>query len=138
MGIPYATQLARFDVWAKRAMPILDAYLFVLSMKGGDPEIAPMTQEEAEEFGMLREAAQEKGNFGMGSADAATADRLGEAWVGPGARLATDGKTLVSRDGLRTYRPPSYKPKLGKTQANFERKVMARGRPVANGHLDIK
>lgn len=51
--------------------------------------------------------------------------------------MASDGKTLVSADGLRTYRPPSFKPNLGKIQANFEQKVVSGGQPISNGHLDI-
>ena len=40
--------------------------------------------------------------------------------MGEGATVASDGKTLISADGLRQYRPPSFKPNLGKVQANFE------------------
>jgi RHS repeat-associated protein len=88
--------------------------------------------------GILRDAASGKGNFGIGSATEAEAEALGKAWVGPGARAASDGKSLVSADGLRIYRPPSFKPNLGKVQANFETKVVSGGRPISNGHLDIK
>jgi RHS repeat-associated protein len=94
--------------------------------------------EFAEFSGILREAAAGKGNFGLGTATAADAQKLGEAWVGPGSHIASDGKTLVSADGLRIYRPPSFKPNQGKVQANFERKVVAGGQPVSNGHLDIR
>ncbi len=41
-----------------------------------------MTAAGAQEFGMLRKAAQTKGMFGMGVADADTANSLGEAWAG--------------------------------------------------------
>jgi filamentous hemagglutinin len=58
----------------------------------------------------LRDAAKGKGNFGLGSGTRAEADKLDKAWVGDGAEVASDGKTLVSKDGLRQYRPPSYKP----------------------------
>jgi hypothetical protein len=53
--------------------------------------------------------------------------------------VASDGKTLVSENGLRVYRPASFKPKLGKYQANFEYRVEGQrtGRPISNGHLDI-
>lgn len=88
--------------------------------------------------GILRDAASGKGNFGLGEATAAEAEELGNAWVGPGARVASDGKTLVSADGLRTYRPPSFKPNLGKIPANFEQKVVSGGQPIPNGHLDIR
>jgi hypothetical protein len=88
--------------------------------------------------GILRDAATGKGNFGLGEATASEAAELGKAWVGSGARVASDGKTLVSADGLRVYRPPTFKPNLGKVQANFEQKVVSGGQPISNGHLDIK
>ena len=72
--------------------------------------------------GMLREAAKGKGNFGVGSATREEAQAMGEAWVGSGSKIASDGKTLISKDGLRQFRPPSYKPKLGKIQANLEQR----------------
>jgi len=53
----------------------------------------------------------------------ARAQQIGEAWVGDGYRVASDGVTLVSKDGLRVYRPPTFKPKLGTVQANLERKL---------------
>lgn len=61
----------------------------------------------------------------------------GEAWVGPNASLASDGKTLVSQDGLRQFRPPSYKPNLGQWQANFEWRGSPNGAWQGNGHLNI-
>ncbi len=92
--------------------------------------------------GILRSAATGRGNFGLGKATVAEANALGNAWVGPGARLSKDGSTLVSRDGLRTYRPPSSKDSSLATtgvQANFERFQMIGGKkvPTGNGHLDI-
>jgi filamentous hemagglutinin len=88
---------------------------------------------------MLRDAATAKGNFGIGSGTAAEADVLGRAWVGRGYRIAGDGQTLVSLDGLRQYRPPSFKPNLGRHQANFERRFQgqATGQWQGNGHLNI-
>ncbi len=64
---------------------------------------------------------------------------MGKAWVRPGYTVASDGKTLVSADKLRQYRPPSYKPNLGKTQANFERRFDGQKtkRWQSNAHLDI-
>lgn len=87
--------------------------------------------------GMLRDASKGKGNFGIGSGTRAEADAAGKAWVGSDYRVASDGKTLVSKDGLRQYRPPSNKPKLGKTQANFEQRYKPDGQWQGNGHLDI-
>lgn len=89
-------------------------------------------------IGTLRESAKKKGNFGMGRASRMEAKVMGEAWVGPGYRVASDGKTLISADGLRQYRPPSNKPRLGKEQANFEWRTTPNGPWTGNGHLDIQ
>ncbi len=91
----------------------------------------------AEEIGILRSAARGSGNFGLGAADAATAERLGQAWMGEGATVASDGTTLVSADALRQFRPPSWKPNLGRVQANFEQRFSPSGPWNSNGHLDI-
>jgi RHS repeat-associated protein len=112
---------------AEGAMGLLDLY------RGGIS-----AAKLAELVGTLRQAAKGKGNFGLGTGTAEEAEELGKAWVGEGAKTASDGKTLVSADGLRTYRPPSYKPNLEKVQANFEQKLTPGGRPYSNGHLDIK
>ena len=89
--------------------------------------------------GQLRSAAIGKGNFGIGSATRAEADAMGKAWVGSGSRVSSNGKALISKDGLRQYRPPSQKPELGKTQANFERRFPGQTTKEwqSNGHLDI-
>jgi hypothetical protein len=91
----------------------------------------------AREIGILRAALRGKGNFGLGSGTPAEAERLGRAWVGDGYKIASDGKTLVSSDGLRQFRPPSYKPNLSIEQANFERRLVPEGQWFGNGHLDI-
>lgn len=93
----------------------------------------------AKEIGILREAANGKGNFGLGSATRAEADKFGKSWVGDGYEIASDGKTLVSADKLRQYRPPSEKPRLGKSQANFEKKFpdQISKQWQSNGHLDV-
>ena len=87
--------------------------------------------------GILRDAVRGKGNFGLGSATITEAEKAGLAWVGTGYKIASDGKTMISSNGLRQYRPPSYKPKLGRTQANFEWRNINEGRWQGNGHLDI-
>jgi len=94
-------------------------------------------EEMAGYSGALREAAAGKGNFGIGSATSADADLMGEAWVGSNYTVASDGRTLVSADGLRQYRPPSFKPQLGKFQANFELRWQPSGAWQSNAHLDI-
>lgn len=101
----------------------------------------------ADEMAVLRQATTGKGNFGVGSASHADAMRLGNAWVGNGSRVASDGRTLVSADGLRTFRPPSAKPNspyaTTGVQANFETlertffNGVERLKVIRNGHLDI-
>lgn len=90
---------------------------------------------------ILRQAAETKGDFGLGSASREEADRLGKLWVGSGYRVASNGKFLVSADGLRQYRPPSNKPNSKKAwsgvQANFESRSTPSGEWPNNGHLDI-
>lgn len=102
-----------------------------LSTSAGD-DVAAMS-------GMLRDAAKGKGNFGIGSTTAEQADAMGKARVGPNYKVASDGKTLISADGTRQYRPPSYKPNLKKVQANFERKIPGQRSKQwqSNAHLDI-
>lgn len=41
---------------------------------------------------------------------------------------------------MRQYRPPTYKPNLGKYQANFEQKIPGQKSKKwqSNAHLDIK
>ncbi|MCL9677372.1 hypothetical protein L2096_14225 [Acinetobacter sp. ACZLY 512] len=100
--------------------------------------------------GMLTDAAKGKGNFGIGKATAEQANVMGKAWVGDGYRVASDGKTLVSADGLRTYRPPSSKSSsYAETgvQANFEqlqpikyivnKKEIWKNKVISNAHLDV-
>jgi hypothetical protein len=90
-----------------------------------------------DEMGILRQAARGKGNFGVGAATREEGDRLGRSWVGEGYEIASDGKTLMSRDGLRQFRPPSFKPSLEKWQANFEQRWPGVTEWQSNAHLDI-
>jgi hypothetical protein len=87
--------------------------------------------------GMLRDAARGKGNLGVGSATREQIQAMGEAWVGPGHRVASDGKTLISADGLCQFRPPSFKPSLGKVQANFESRPEGLTQWQSNAHVDV-
>src|SRR5207248_6546869 len=87
--------------------------------------------------GIVREAASRQGDFGVGTGTREEAEAAGREWLGPKARPSSDGRALVSEDGLRIYRPPSYKSGLGKTQANFERKLPGVNKAVSNAHLDI-
>ncbi|MEM8707912.1 MAG: hypothetical protein AAGE98_15715 [Actinomycetota bacterium] len=77
------------------------------------------------------------GMFGVGSADRASSDILGEQWVGPNAIKVKDGDIWVSDDLLRQYRRPAYKPRRNSVQANFEWRSVPNGRWGNNGHLDI-
>ena len=102
------------------------------------PKAAPSTTLGlGDEIGILREAARGKGNFGVGAATRAEAQTLGRSWVGEGYGVASDGKTLISRDGLRQFRPPSYKPSLDKWQANFEQRWPGVTEWQSNAHLNI-
>jgi hypothetical protein len=88
---------------------------------------------------MLRAAAQGKGNFGVGSATLEQAKVLGLAWVGPGYRVSkTDPGILLSYDGLRMYRSPTFKPK-GPTyfQANLQSRYKDSGPWPNNAHVGI-
>ena len=89
--------------------------------------------------GQLSEASKGKGNFGIGSGTREQAEVMGKAWVGDGYKVASDGKTLVSQDGLKQYRPPTYKPYQQGTQANFEQRFSGQETKKwqSNGHLDI-
>lgn len=64
---------------------------------------------------------------------------MGKAWVGDGYKVASYGKTLVSQNGLRQYRPPTYKPHQKGTQANFEQRSLGQETKKwqPNAHLDI-
>lgn len=109
---------------------------------GGKPPTSGSNKSQrnwAEMNGQLREAANGKGNFSIGSATREEADLMGKAWVGKGYKVASDGRTLVSKDGMRQYRPPTYKPRLEKFQANFEQKVPGQKTKQwqSNAHLDI-
>ncbi len=84
-------------------------------------------------------ATKGEGNFGIGSGTREQADAMGKAWVGDGYKVASDGKTLVSQNGLRQHRPPTYKPHQKGTQANFEQRFLGQETKKwqSNAHLDI-
>jgi hypothetical protein len=72
--------------------------------------VGPAAERQQQIASMLSNAADMTGYDGMGIATREEAMAMGETWVGPGFRVASDGKTLVSEDALRTFRPPSFKP----------------------------
>ncbi|WP_109419026.1 VENN motif pre-toxin domain-containing protein [Proteus terrae] len=86
-----------------------------------------------------------KVNYGIGTGTRADSDKLGQIWVGDGAKSINGGTGLMSADGTRIYRYPAEKKKSTYAstgiQANFE---MFKINPttgdrvrVGNGHLDI-
>ncbi|SCB38879.1 Haemagluttinin repeat-containing protein [Rhizobium hainanense] len=81
-------------------------------------------------------AGKGKINYGIGSFNSEQTMVMGEAWVGPGYRTTSSGY-YESADGLRQFRPPSFKPQLGKTQANFEQRLPGQTKWGANGHVDV-
>ncbi|MFH1197424.1 MAG: RHS repeat-associated core domain-containing protein [bacterium] len=85
----------------------------------------------------LLEISKGTGNFGIGEATSKESMKLGEKWVGKGYTTSKDGNILISKDKLRQYRKPSYKPKLNKNQANFESRSQPSGKWENNGHLDV-
>ncbi|MDF7680569.1 hypothetical protein PT300_08170 [Enterobacteriaceae bacterium ESL0689] len=75
-------------------------------------------------------------DFSMGKGSRAEADRLGQIWLGEGAKQ-TSGGGWISADGTRGYRSPFAATGI---QANFETyKINPMGKPVkvGNGHLNI-
>lgn len=82
-------------------------------------------------------SGSQAGNYGLGSGTTAEAMAAGKAHVGPGFKVSSNGKYLISADRLRQFRPPSYKPKLGKWQANLEQRAQPKGKWTSNGHVDI-
>lgn len=107
--------------------------------KGGKKgkKVAKGSAQLAKYSGILRDAAKYKGNFGLGKGTFSEALELGKAWVGKGYRVSGNGKAWISKDGLRQFRPPTHKPKLGIDQTNFQWRNVNRGGWQGNGHLDI-
>ncbi|MGJ8734070.1 MAG: DUF6443 domain-containing protein [Cellulophaga sp.] len=109
----------------------------LVSSVSGAKTAARSSSQLARYSGILRDAAKLKGNFGLGRGTASEALELGKAWVGKGYRVSGNGKAWISSDGLRQFRPPTYKSKLGIDQANFQWRNINRGGWQGNGHLDV-
>ena len=133
--------LAKPQVWVT-AEPIRRTLLDTVIEARSHPslgELSALSSREIDEqletwARLLKEVAPEL----LRGDDAPIADA--EAVVrGEGYTTASDGKTLISSDGLRQYRPPTYKPARGGYQANFERKFPGQQfrRCQGNGHVDI-
>lgn len=87
--------------------------------------------------GILRDASRV--HIGNGSAGAATAAEVmmaGRAWIGRGFRITSLG-SWESANGLRHFRPPTFKPNETKWQANFEQRITPNGKWSGNAHVDI-
>jgi hypothetical protein len=87
--------------------------------------------------GIVRDASKGKGNFGLGTATEEETVEAGKSWVGANYRVSSGGKAWISEDGLRQFRPPSFKPKLGFDQANLQSRSVPEGEWQSNGHIDI-
>ena len=62
----------------------------------------------------------------------------GKAWVGKGYRVSSrDQSILISADGKRQFRAPTYKNGINKIQANFQSRKDSFGRWMNNGHMNI-
>jgi len=86
----------------------------------------------------VRDALKGKGNFGLGKATRKEAIEMGKAWVGKDYQVKSIGNQTIwkSNNGMRQFRM-SYKNKLGKTQANFQRTNGTTKSYEHNGHLDV-
>lgn len=82
------------------------------------------------------QTAKGKGNFGIVSATRKEAEAMGKAWIGKGYKVASDGKTLVDAEGMRQFRPPSFKPRLKKPKPSSCVSLTV-GRPTAGRTMPI-
>lgn len=98
-----------------------------------------ITGDWAKLSGILRQAAKGNCNFTGGSVTMEQAFTLGKAWVGEGYTVSRNGIAWISKNGLRKFRPPKFKPNLGKVQANLQRKFEGQTQKdwPSNSHLNI-
>ena len=90
----------------------------------------------------MRTWSKTRGNFDIPKGTTKEANFLGESWVGPNAqKIPYGGKPgkfqYISKDGMKKFREPVEKPRLGKKQANFEWLDTETGKWVGNGHMNI-
>jgi len=83
-------------------------------------------------------AGTTKGYYNLGVATADQTYAAGRRFLGPGYKRSRSGEAWISADGKRQFRGPTYKPRQGKTQANFESRVGTKGKFTSNGHVDVK
>ena len=87
---------------------------------------------------IVERACNGRGSFGVGRGTYAEAMEAGKKWVGKGYSISSrDKNILISKDRKRQFRAPSYKPRLGIYQANFESRESSKGIFTNNGHMDI-
>ena len=97
----------------------------------------------------IRNAIAAGGNRGVtGSVTTDEAMQLGVEFVGPNYRVMSNGRGIVSTDGMRQFRFPSPKrgidPMTGEpfsrtgVQVNFEQRATASGEWTSNVHLDVE
>lgn len=100
----------------------------------------PIFPDRRKVAGIVHDARSRTGNFGIGTAGRAEADAAGLVWTGTDARRLPYGNTyrLVSRDGLRQYRPPQQKPSGRAVEANFEQRSDTGRHWESNAHLQIE
>ncbi len=120
----------------------LDVVTAAVTIKTGTNIVAEQTTATiGKEVGILREASQGKGNFGLGEGTAKLSNKLGSAWVGKDAKISTSSPNIkISEDGLKQYRGPTVKSSpFAKTgvQSNFQSRSTPSGGWLNNGHLDI-
>ena len=87
---------------------------------------------------IMRVAPKAKGQYGLGAANRRQAEQAAERWIGQAGRDTSLKGGRISANGLRQYRAPSYKSKLGYRQANFESRQVPSGRWTNDSHLRIR
>ena len=76
-------------------------------------------------------------NYGLGSLSWDATMAAGRRFLGPGFRSSNRGAAWLSADGLRQFRPPTFKPRQGYSQANFQSRAVPRGEWKTNGHVRV-
>ena len=87
-------------------------------------------------YRIVQAARATQGMAGGIKATRATTWLAGRMWTGAGSRSTAVGR--ISADGLRQYRSPAFKAKLGRVQANFESRAVAKGRWPNNYHVGVR
>lgn len=85
-------------------------------------------------YKIVRAARAAQGMSGGVRATRATSWLAGRMWTGSGSRTTSIGGRM-SRDGLRQWRPMTFKRNLGYAQSNFESRAVPRGRWTNNYHV---